>query len=167
MTAFTGSMALVYLHLALYAAWIFRERGGIPGLPRFYPSFVILATEELVEAIFLSTCRPCTHQPKSHGCRVRQAADLDLHKSLPTEHELTKLMAVVTDIVARLNVPSEQHREAHRVGIAERTPVSVTECPTAVPGGFNTTRTGRRDASQRRGGPYPRVGAAWTRRLTP
>src|SRR2546423_15443630 len=54
-TRFTGSMAFVYLHLALYGAWILLNLGLISGLPRFDPSFVILAMVASVEAIFLST----------------------------------------------------------------------------------------------------------------
>jgi uncharacterized membrane protein len=54
-TSFTGSMLFVYLHLALYGAWILVNLGVVPGVPKFDPSFVILAMEASVEAIFLST----------------------------------------------------------------------------------------------------------------
>src|SRR3954454_11229879 len=50
-TSFTVSMLFVYLHLSLYGAWI--SSNVIPGLPKFDPSFVILAMEASVEAIFL------------------------------------------------------------------------------------------------------------------
>jgi uncharacterized membrane protein len=42
-TRFTGSMRFVYVHLALYGAWILANLGVIPGVPKFDPSFVILA----------------------------------------------------------------------------------------------------------------------------
>src|SRR4051794_37279860 len=48
-TSFTGSMRFVYLHVALYAAWILANLGFVPGIPRFDPSFVILAMEASVE----------------------------------------------------------------------------------------------------------------------
>src|SRR4051812_33313767 len=54
-TAFTGSMPFVYLHLTLYGGWIAFNAGLIPGLQAFDPSFVILAMVASVEAIFLST----------------------------------------------------------------------------------------------------------------
>ncbi|WP_241665238.1 DUF1003 domain-containing protein [Teichococcus oryzae] len=54
-TRFTGSMRFVYLHLALYGAWILVNLGVVPGVPRFDPSFVVLAMVASVEAIFLST----------------------------------------------------------------------------------------------------------------
>ena len=52
-TAFTGSMRFVYLHLVMYGIWI--AWNLVPGIPHFDPSFVILAMEASVEAIFLST----------------------------------------------------------------------------------------------------------------
>ncbi|GGC70510.1 hypothetical protein GCM10011504_55350 [Siccirubricoccus deserti] len=59
-TRFTGSMRFVYVHLALYSAWILVNLGVVPGVPRFDPSFVVLAMAASVEAIFLSTfvCPP-------------------------------------------------------------------------------------------------------------
>ena len=101
-TAFTGSMAFVYLHLALYAAWILVNVGLIPGLPKFDPSFVILATEASVEAIFLSTFVLISQNRTAAASDKR--ADLDLHINLLTEHELTKLTEVVTAIAAHLDV---------------------------------------------------------------
>ncbi len=54
-TGFTGSMLFIYLHVAIYGAWVLVNLGVVPGVPKFDPSFVILATEASVEAIFLST----------------------------------------------------------------------------------------------------------------
>ena len=101
-TSFTGSMRFVYLHLALYAVWILVNLGAVPGIPKFDPSFVILAMEASVEAIFLSTF-VLISQNRTAAAADRRA-DLDLHISLLTEHELTKLTEVVTAIAARLDV---------------------------------------------------------------
>src|SRR3954469_24655420 len=54
-TCFTGSMPFVYCHLAVFGLWILINLGWIPFIPRFDPSFVILAMAASVEAIFLST----------------------------------------------------------------------------------------------------------------
>ena len=54
-TRFTGSMRFVYLHLAIYGVWIVINVGLVPMIRPFDPSFVILASEASVEAIFLST----------------------------------------------------------------------------------------------------------------
>ena len=54
-TAFTGSMLFVALHLLVFGLWIATNLGAVPILPRFDPSFVVLAMVASVEAIFLST----------------------------------------------------------------------------------------------------------------
>ena len=95
-------MAFVYLHLTVYAVWIALNLGFIPGLPKFDPSFVILATEASVEAIFLSTFVLISQNRTALSSDKR--ADLDLHINLLAEHELTKLSAVVLAIAARLDV---------------------------------------------------------------
>src|SRR4051794_37693836 len=53
-TRFAGSMTFVYIHLAVYAAWIVINLGWTP-IPAFDESLVLLAMEASVEAIFLST----------------------------------------------------------------------------------------------------------------
>ena len=101
-TSFTGSMRFVYLHVALYGSWIVVNLGVVPGVPRFDPSFVILAMVASVEAIFLSTFVLISQNRTAAAADKR--ADLDLHINLLTEHELTKLSEVVTAIAAHLNV---------------------------------------------------------------
>ena len=101
-TAFTGSMLFVYLHLALYSTWIVLNVGLVPGVAKFDPSFVILAMEASVEAIFLSTFVLISQNQTAAASDKR--ADLDLHINLLTEHELTKLTEVVTAIASRLDV---------------------------------------------------------------
>ena len=91
-TSFTGSMPFVYLHLVLYAAWILVNLGVPPGLPKFDPSFVILAMEASVEAIFLSTFVLISQNRTAAAADKR--ADLDLQINLLAEHELTKLTEV-------------------------------------------------------------------------
>lgn len=101
-TNFTGSMKFVYLHIMLYGAWIVVNLGIIPGMPKFDPSFVILAMEASVEAIFLSTFVLISQNRTAAAADKR--ADLDLHINLLAEHELTKLMQAVLAIADRLDV---------------------------------------------------------------
>ena len=54
-TGFTGSITFVCLHALIYGVWILLNIGVFSGLKPFDPSFVILASEASVEAIFLST----------------------------------------------------------------------------------------------------------------
>lgn len=108
-TRFTGSMMFVYLHLALYGAWIAINLGAVPGLPRFDPSFVVLAMEASVEAIFLSTFVLISQNRMAATAAHR--ADLDLHISLLSEHELTRLAEVIEAIARRLDVRSAVDHE--------------------------------------------------------
>ena len=120
-TRFTGSMTFIYLHVMLYGGWILTNLGFLPGVRKFDPSFVILATEASVEAIFLSTFVLISQNRTSAAADKR--ADLDLHINLLAEHELTKLTEVVTAIAAKLDV---------RFGQAEMAEVERDVAPDAV-----------------------------------
>ncbi|WP_028034924.1 DUF1003 domain-containing protein [Chelativorans sp. J32] len=100
-TGFTGSMRFVYLHLAVYGFWIVSNLGFIPGVPRFDPTFVVLAMVASVEAIFLSTFVLISQNRMAAAADKR--ADLDLQINLLTEHELTKLAEMITAIADRLD----------------------------------------------------------------
>jgi uncharacterized membrane protein len=101
-TRFTGSMRFVYLHLVAYGAWIVVNLGWVPGVPRFDPTFVVLAMVASVEAIFLSTFVLITQNRMAAAADKR--AELDLQISLLAEHEVTKIVAIVSAIAERLGV---------------------------------------------------------------
>ncbi len=101
-TGFAGSMTFVYLHLALVGAWVAVNVGLVPGVPRFDPTFVILATVASVEAIFLSTF-VLISQNRAAELSERRAA-LDLQIGLLAEHEVTRLLTLTTRIAEKLEV---------------------------------------------------------------
>ena len=101
-TRFTGSMLFVYLHLAIYGAWIAANLGWVPGVPRFDPTFVVLAMVASVEAIFLSTFVLITQNRMAAAADKR--AELDLQISLLSEHEVTRIVAMVSAIADRLGI---------------------------------------------------------------
>lgn len=100
-TRFTGSMTFVYLHLVLFGGWIAINIGWLP-LPKFDPSLVILAMTASVEAIFLSTFVLISQNRMAALADKR--ADLDLQVSLLAEHEITRLLALMTAIADRLQI---------------------------------------------------------------
>ena len=108
-TRFTGSMLFVYLHLALFGGWIVANLGLIPGVPRWDPSFVVLAMIASVEAIFLSTFVLISQNRMAASADKR--ADLDLQINLLAEHEVTKLIALVSRIAETLDVPEARDGE--------------------------------------------------------
>ncbi|MDB5264157.1 MAG: rane protein [Adhaeribacter sp.] len=110
-TRFAGSMAFVYIHFLLFAAWIIINLGWV-GLKPFDPSFVVLAMFASVEAIFLSTFVLISQNRMS--AQAGKRADLDLQVSLLSEHEVTRLITLVSAIAKKMNID-----EAHDPEIEE------------------------------------------------
>jgi uncharacterized membrane protein len=108
-TRFTGSMPFVYLHLALFGAWIAVNLPWAPAALRFDPSFVILAMAASVEAIFLSTFVLISQNRMAALADKR--ADLDLQISLLAEHEVTRVVRMVAAIGRRLGVEESNDPE--------------------------------------------------------
>lgn len=103
-TAFAGSIWSVYFHLVVYGGWIAANLELLP-FP-FEPwdsSLVILAMVASVEAIFLSTFI-LIHQNRMADS-AKERAELHLQMSLLAEHEVTKLLKMVSAIASRMNVP--------------------------------------------------------------
>jgi uncharacterized membrane protein len=99
---FAGSMRFVWLHLILYGGWVLINSGLVPGLPAFDPTFVMLAMIASVEAIFLSTFILITQNRMQEQADRR--ADLNLQISLLAEHEVTRLIKMVSEIGERMDI---------------------------------------------------------------
>ena len=104
-TRATGSMGFVLLHALLFGGWIVANLGWLPPVPRFDPSFVVLAMVASVEAIFLSTFVLISQNRMA--ALQEQRAQLDLHINLLAEHELTKLADLVARIADHIGVPND------------------------------------------------------------
>ncbi len=107
-TRFTGSMVFVYIHLTIYSIWIIWNLGWL-GLKPFDPSFVVLAMEASVEAIFLSTFVLISQNRMN--AQADKRADLDLQVSLLAEHEVTRLITLVNAIATKMEIDIAQHPE--------------------------------------------------------
>jgi uncharacterized membrane protein len=112
-TRFTGSMRFVYLHLAFFGFWIVANLGWIPGVPAWDPSFVVLAMVASVEAIFLSTFVLISQNRMAAAADKR--ADLDLQVSLLAEHEVTRLVTLVSGIADRMGIKIEADGELEEI----------------------------------------------------
>lgn len=95
-------MRFVYLHVLLVGLWVLINLGAVPGVPRFDPTFVILATWASVEAIFLSTFVLISQNRASAAAERR--ANLDLQISLLAEREITRVMRLTSAIADHLGV---------------------------------------------------------------
>jgi uncharacterized membrane protein len=101
-TSFAGSMTFVIIHALAYGIWIAVNVGVVPGLKPFDPSFVMLAMEASVEAIFLSTF-VLISQNRMMSAAAKQS-DLDLQINLLAEHELTRLVSLVDAMARKMGV---------------------------------------------------------------
>jgi uncharacterized membrane protein len=101
-TTFAGSMNFVYLHLVLVGLWVVINTGLLRVIPRFDPTFVILATIASVESIFLSTFILISQNRMQTLADKR--SDLDLQVSLLAEHEVTRLITLVTAIARKMQI---------------------------------------------------------------
>lgn len=106
-TRFSGSMRFVYVHLLIYGSWVVANLGWLPAVKPFDPTFVVLAMIASVEAIFLSTFILITQNRMALTADRR--AELDLQVSLLAEAEITKLVELVSEIAARMDVPAARH----------------------------------------------------------
>jgi uncharacterized membrane protein len=107
-SAFAGSITFVYLHVLFFGTWLLLSTGWLP-LPRFDPTLVKLATFASVEAIFLSTFVLMTQNRMSVASTRR--AELDLQISLLAEHEVTRLIKIVSALAEHAGVeqpPAEE-----------------------------------------------------------
>ena len=104
-TRFAGSMTFVYLHAVIFGTWAAVNSGLLPILPKWDESFVILGTSASVEAIFLSTFVLISQNRMQAAADKR--ADLDLQISLLSEHEVTKIVAMVAAIADKMGIQTD------------------------------------------------------------
>ncbi len=107
-TAFAGSMLSFYIHLNFFGEWVIWNTGWYD-FKRFYPKFIINATIAAVEAIFLTTF--VLMGQKRMNIQTDKWAELDLQVSLLTEHEVTRILNLVTDIAKKMEIKGAHDKE--------------------------------------------------------
>jgi uncharacterized membrane protein len=101
-TAFSGSMLFVYLHVIWFGAWIILNQGWF-GLPVFDPyPFSLLTMSVSLEAIFLSTFVLISQNRQALQADRRQKVNLQI--DILAEQEVTKLMHMVAEIQEHLGI---------------------------------------------------------------
>ena len=111
-TGFTGSMRFVYVHLILYGFWILANLGWL-GVAPWDETFVVLAMIASVEAIFLSTFVLISQNRMAAAADKR--AELDLQISLLAEHEVTKLVTMVSEISRHLGLEGAEGEDVEEL----------------------------------------------------
>ena len=107
-TRFAGSLLFAYIHLVLFGTWMLLSTGWLP-LPRFDRTLVGLAMFASVEAIFLSTFVLITQNRMAADADKR--AELDLQISLLAEHEITRLVRLVSALAEKAGIQEAQDPE--------------------------------------------------------
>ncbi|MFC3070388.1 DUF1003 domain-containing protein [Phenylobacterium soli] len=123
-TAFTGSLAFVGVHVVLVGGWVATNLGWAPGVRPFDPSFVILATVASVEAIFLTTF-VLISQNRTAALAEKRAA-LDLQINLLAEYEITQLVRLLRAVAEKVGVADLPQPELEEIA-REVEPEAVLE----------------------------------------
>ena len=104
-TAFSGSMTFIYVHIAWFGVWIVANTGHL-GVPAFDPfPYGLLTMVVSLEAIFLSTFVLLSQNRTA--VETERRADLDLQIGLLTEHELTRVLQMLDAIQDKLGIEND------------------------------------------------------------
>jgi uncharacterized membrane protein len=108
-TAFSGRMAFVYVHVVWFGLWILLNTGRI-GVRPFDPfPYGLLTMVVSLEAIFLATFVLISQNRLSEEAEHR--ADLALHIGLLTEHELTRVLQMLDAIQDKMAIENHENSE--------------------------------------------------------
>jgi uncharacterized membrane protein len=102
LTAFSGNMIFVYLHVVWFSFWIVANLGWLPIKPFDPFPFGLLTLIVSLEAIFLSTFVLISQNRAGEVADKR--ADLDLQIDLLSEHKITHLIGIVAMIADHLGI---------------------------------------------------------------
>ncbi|MDQ2870499.1 MAG: DUF1003 domain-containing protein [Acidobacteriota bacterium] len=117
-TAFSGRMLFVYLHVAWFALWILANTGHL-GVPAFDPfPYGLLTMIVSLEAIFLSTFVLISQNRLSEDADRR--AHLDLQIGLLTEHELTRALQMLDAVQDKLGIENDADTELAQLEMETR-----------------------------------------------
>jgi uncharacterized membrane protein len=112
-TSFAASMVSIYIHSLFFGVLILWKVGFLRLKP-FDPNFIMLATFAAVEAIFLTTF--VLIGQKHMNAQAEKWAELDLQISLLTEHEVTRMLTVVTAIAKKMEIEVVEDKEKFFTG---------------------------------------------------
>ena len=108
-TSFSGRMVFVYVHIVWFGVWILLNTGRF-GVRVFDPfPYGLLTMIVSLEAIFLSTFVLISQNRLAKETESR--ADLNLHISLLTEHELTRVLQMLDAIQDKLGIVDHKNSE--------------------------------------------------------
>lgn len=113
-TAFSGSMPFVYLHVAWFTFWIVVNEVGIAGIKPFDPfPFGLLTMVVSLEAIFLSTFVMISQNRM--GAIADEQRALDLQIDLLAEYEITRMLRLVDKMAEKMGIEDSYDEEINQL----------------------------------------------------
>lgn len=143
MAGFAGSMWSVWIHAAVFGAWILINIQAIRFLPPWDPSLVVLAMIASVEAIFLTTFVLINQRRQA---RIEdERAELTVQASLLTEQELTRIASLMIAIAKHsgVTVPAELNLEEVTAEVPPETILQELDRTRSAANEIESTRTSR------------------------
>jgi len=108
-TAFSGHIVFVYVHVVWFGAWIVLNTGWL-GVHPFDPfPYGLLTMIVSLEAIFLSTFVLISQNRLSEESEYR--ANLNLQIGLVTEHEVTRILQMLDAIQDKMGIENDEDSE--------------------------------------------------------
>ena len=108
-TAFSGRMVFVYVHIVWFGVWVLLNTGRV-GVQPFDPfPYGLLTMVVSLEAIFLSTLVLISQNRLSEESEHR--ADLALHIGLLTEYELTRVLHMLDAMQDKMGIANAADTE--------------------------------------------------------
>ncbi|MEX1253327.1 MAG: DUF1003 domain-containing protein [Dehalococcoidia bacterium] len=118
-TAFSGSMVYVWLHVVWFGAWI----AGNAVWFHFDPfPFTFLTMIVSLEAIFLSTFVLISQNRQAYQADHRASVDLELN--MVAEREITKMMDMIARLQQHLGMPAEKENDTDLREMLEPTAIA-------------------------------------------
>ncbi|HEY4383609.1 MAG TPA: DUF1003 domain-containing protein [Ktedonobacteraceae bacterium] len=112
-TAFSGSMVYVWLHVFWFAGWILLNRGWF-GLKPFDPfPFSVLTMMVSLEAIFLSAFVLISQNKQA--VQADKRAKIDLQVNMMAERETTKILIMLEEMQQQLELVKKSDSEVTRL----------------------------------------------------
>jgi uncharacterized membrane protein len=106
MTSFSGSMAFFYVHIVWFFLWFVLNTGHLWITPFDPYPYGFLTMVVSLEAIFLATFVLISQNLFSK--EAERLADLGLHTSLLTEHELTRVLQMLRAIQHKIGISNDE-----------------------------------------------------------
>lgn len=102
-TAWSGSMGFLFIHLAWFGGWIVCNMGLVPGVKPFDPyPFGLLTMVVSLEAIFLATLVLISQNRQAQQSDQREGLDLQI--DLLAEYEITRMLRLVDKMAEKMGI---------------------------------------------------------------